>query len=166
MKQISKIVLFVGVPVLLLAACGQASKSPSINSPVTPSPIAENVEQVLSKMEQDWVGASLKKDIAFVDSLLADDYVGIGSDGSVWTKPKQIEVLRSGELKFDSVSIDGIKVRAFGDTAVVTYSQTEKSRFQGKDSSGRTMWTDIFVKRNGKWQLVANHSSRVEQPKK
>jgi len=64
------------------------------------------------------------------------------------------------------VSIDGIKVRVFGDTAVVTYGQTEKSQYKGKDSSGRTMWTDIFVKRNGKWQLVANHSSRVEAPGK
>lgn len=138
----------------------------STETKVTPVGAADSVEQTLAKMEQDWVDASLKKDTAFVDRLLADDYVGIGSDGSVWTKSMQIDVLRTGELKFDSVNIDGIKVRVFGDTAVVTYGQTEKSQYQGKDTSGRTTWTDIYVKRNGKWQLVANHSSRVEEPKK
>lgn len=138
----------------------------STETRVRPVGTADNVEQILAKLEQDWVDASLKKDTAFVDRLLADDYVGIAPDGTTWTKSKQIESLRSGDLKFESVTIDGIKVRVLGDTAVVTLGQTEKSQFQGKDTSGRTMWTDIFMKKNGRWQIIANHGSRVDESKK
>ena len=37
---------------------------------------------------------------------------------------------------------------------------------QATDTSGPTRWTDIFVKRNGKWQIAANHGSRVDEPQK
>ncbi len=54
-----------------------------------------------------------------------------------------------------------MKVRVFGDTAIVTGSDTEKSTYKGKDSSGKYVWTDIFVKRNGKWQAVASESTKL-----
>jgi hypothetical protein len=62
--------------------------------------------------------------------------------------------------------VDRTKVRVFGDTAIVTLDQTETSRYQGRGIIGRSKWTDIYMKRNGKWQLVANHGSGVEAPKK
>jgi hypothetical protein len=46
-------------------------------------------------------------------------------------------------------------VRVFGNTAVVTGSDTEKSMENGKDTSGKYVWTDVFVKQNGKWRAVA-----------
>ena len=61
--------------------------------------------------------------------------------------------------------VDRIRVRVIGDTAIVTLDQMEKSRYQGRDIIGRSKWTDTFMKRNGKWQLVANHGSQVEAPK-
>lgn len=55
-----------------------------------------------------------------------------------------------------------MKVRVFGDTAIVTGSDTEKSTYNGKDSSGKYIWTDIFVNRKGKWQAVASQSTNVQ----
>lgn len=130
-----------------------------------PNPSNENVEQILSRMEHDWVDATLKKDVAFVEGLLADGYVGIGADGRAVTRSEALEDFRTGAFSADSMRIYGLKVRIFGETAIVTYGQSEKSQYKGKDTSGQTMWTDIFVKKNGKWQLVANHASRVDVPK-
>ena len=48
-----------------------------------------------------------------------------------------------------------MKVRAYGDTAVVTYVTTDKGKFKGQDISGRYRWTDVFVRRGGTWQIVA-----------
>jgi hypothetical protein len=121
---------------------------------------------MLSKMEQDWPDATVKGDVAFQDSIPADDYIGIMEDGSTNTKVQWIDFMRSGAFKAESMSINGIKERVFGDVAIVTYGQSEKSQFQGKDYSGQTLWTDIFLRRNGKWQIVANHGSRVSEPKK
>ena len=90
------------------------------------------------------------------------DAVNAGDIG----RSQSVEEIRSGAFKAESMSIDGVKVRVFGNVAVVTYGQSEKSQTLGKDSSGRTLWTDIFVNRNGQWQLAANHGSRVDEPKK
>ena len=49
-----------------------------------------------------------------------------------------------------------MKVRVFGDTAVVTASDTEESSLKGKDTSGKYVWMDVFVMRNGRWQAVAS----------
>ena len=167
MKLIFKIVLIGVTPLLVLAACGQGSEpTPASSAPVSASATSENVDQLLSKMEQDWVDALLKGDATFQDSILADDYIGVAPDGRISTKAQSVDEVRSGAFKTESMSINGIKVRVFGDVAVVTYGQSEKSQFQGKDTSGRSLWTDIFVKRNGKWQIAANHGSRVEEPKK
>ncbi len=90
----------------------------------------------------------------------------IGPDGRISNKAQSVDELRSGAFKAESMSINGVKVRVFGNVAVVTYGQSENRQTLGKDSSGRTLWTDILVKRNDQWQLAANHGSRVDEPKK
>jgi ketosteroid isomerase-like protein len=117
------------------------------------------VDQTLAKMEQDWVDAILKRDTATVDRILADDFVATLPDGRTQTKAPNIENLKSGAFTSAGMTINDVKVRTFGDTAVVTYGQSEKSQYQSKDISGRTLWTDVFVKRNGKWQIVVEHGS-------
>ena len=167
MKLIFKIAAITVTPLLVSAACRQAGQSTSAASaPVSPGAASENVGPLLSKMEQDWVEALLKGDAAFQGSILADDYIGVAPDGRISSKAKSVDEVRTGAFKAESMSINGVKVRTFGDVAVVTYGQSEKSRFQGKDTSGRTLWTDIFVKRNGRWQIAANHGSRVDEPNK
>ena len=42
-----------------------------------------------------------------------------------------------------------------------TGSDTEKSTYKGKDSSGKYVWTDVFVERNGRWQAVASQSTKA-----
>jgi len=52
-----------------------------------------------------------------------------------------------------------MKVRVFGDTAVVTGSDDEKSSYKSKDTSGHYLWSDVFVKREGRWQAVASQGT-------
>jgi ketosteroid isomerase-like protein len=118
-----------------------------------------DVERELAKMEQDWVDAVLKRDVATVDRILADDFVATLPDGRLITKAQDIEELRSGAFSSESTTIEGVNVRVFGDAAVVTFEQTEKSQYHGRPVSGRTLWTDVFVRRSGTWQIVAEHGS-------
>jgi ketosteroid isomerase-like protein len=57
--------------------------------------------------------------------------------------------------------IGEMKVRVFGDSAIVTGSDTEKSTSKGKDVIDKYLWTDVFVKRDGRWQAVASQSTKV-----
>jgi ketosteroid isomerase-like protein len=71
--------------------------------------------------------------------------------------------LKSGASATQSIELGAMKVRVFGNTAVVTGSDTEKSTYKGKDSSGKYLWTDVFVMRQGRWQAAASHSTKVEK---
>jgi ketosteroid isomerase-like protein len=121
------------------------------------------VEQALMQMERDWTEAGLKKDVATLDKILADDWVGQGITGAA-TKAEALADLKSGDSKQDSVTLGEMKVRVFGNTAVVTGSDNEKSSYKGKDTSGHYTWTDVFVKRQGRWQAVASQGTPTTQP--
>jgi ketosteroid isomerase-like protein len=157
------------LPLLLIIGCRQGAEPNAGTPPASPAVAqdgaGENVEALLEKKEKDWANAIVKGDIAFTEDLLADDYVGTAPDGRRLTKAQTLDEFRSGAFKSESMVVDRIRVRVLGDTAIVTLDQMEKSRYQGRDIIGRSKWTDTFMKRNGKWQLVANHGSGVEAPK-
>ncbi|MGA7921700.1 MAG: nuclear transport factor 2 family protein, partial [Candidatus Acidiferrales bacterium] len=72
---------------------------------------------------------------------------------------------RSVEIKMsniDSAALGGVKVRVFGDTAVVTGTGDEVTIKDGKKSSDHYVWTDVFVKRDGKWLAVASQAAQIK----
>ena len=60
-----------------------------------------------------------------------------------------------------TIEMGPMKVRIFGNTAVVTGSHTEKSMENGKDTSGKYVWTEVFVKQNGKGRAVESQWAKV-----
>jgi ketosteroid isomerase-like protein len=122
---------------------------------------SESAEQAVMRIERELLNAVLKGDPSANERYLADTFVFTGPDGSVENKAQAIADLKSGDLKLQAASIDGAKVQVYGDTAVVTYSSNDKGTYKGKDISGKTRWTDVFVNRNGRWQLVATHGTML-----
>jgi ketosteroid isomerase-like protein len=122
-------------------------------------------EQELIKLENRWNDAIVKHDWAFFDQILADDYISTDFDGNVGTKADFLEFLRSGESVIASSIVDDMKVRIYGDTAVVTgRTTTVNEQYQGKDLSGQYRWTDTWVKYYlGRWRCVAEHISRIAE---
>ena len=121
-------------------------------------------EQAVMRIERELLNAILKGDPSASERYLADTYVFTGPDGMVENKAQSIADLKSGDLKLQAASLDGAKVQVYGDTAIVTYSSNDKGTFKGKDISGTTRWTDVFVNRNGRWQVVASQGTML--PKK
>lgn len=121
------------------------------------------VEEQIVQMEKDWAQAGMKHDPKPLETIIADDWVGVWWDGSVAGKADAIADITSGSNTVESITFDPIKVRVFGDTAVAQGGDTEKSQYKGKDSSGHYLWTDVYVKRNGKWQAVASQSTKVAE---
>jgi ketosteroid isomerase-like protein len=112
-------------------------------------------------LTSDWTEALLKKDSATLDKILADDWVYEGSAGTP-TKAQGPAELKSGDNKIDSMTLGDMKVRVFGDTAVVTGSDDEKSSYKGKDTSGHYICIDVFAKHQGRWQAVASQCTLME----
>jgi hypothetical protein len=119
-----------------------------------------SVEQTLIQMEHDWSRADTEKDAATLDRILADDWIGIDFEGTVLTKPQALRDINSGSASLESTVLSDMKVRIYGNTAIVTGTDTEKSEYHGRDSSGKYLWTDVFVFRNGRWQAVSSQSTK------
>ncbi len=122
-----------------------------------------SAEQELIKLEKGWNDALAGHDWAFIDKILADDYITTDSDGVVADKAQEMAILKSGEEAVASAVSDDFKVRIYGDTAVVTYRWTYKGQLKGKESTGQERDTDTWVRRGGRWQCVAAHASRIAQ---
>jgi ketosteroid isomerase-like protein len=122
---------------------------------------SKDVEQTIQKLEQQWGDALVKRDQATIDHIAGADWVLIDPEGEILSKAKVDGDLKSGTAAFESFHLDDLKVRVFGDTVIAYGLETEKSKYDGKDTSGQYRFTDVFIKRDGRWQAVSTHMSRV-----
>jgi ketosteroid isomerase-like protein len=143
------------VVILLVAAClspayGQAKSQ------------ASGTADAIKQLERDWVNAQKAGDVAKLGQILADDWIGLGFDGAKTTKKQSLDNIKSGANKLDSFEIGPMDVQVIGNVAIVQGSDTEKSSFKGKDTSGKWVWMDVFAMREGKWQAVRSQSAMVK----
>jgi ketosteroid isomerase-like protein len=126
------------------------------------------IERDLMQMEHDWSAAYLSHDVSVVDRIVADDFIGTDGRGIMTDKKQELEDARSENpnRKILSEAIDDLKVRIYGDTAIVNGRTTEKIQSGGKEFVIQYRRTDVFVKRNGRWQCVSFHGSRIIEPPK
>ena len=150
---------FCAVVMLVAAAASFASSQMSDKQEKTKGRKAAD-EQVLIQIERNGNEATARKDVATLGRLLADDWVYQGPGGTQ-TKAQALAALKSDDQSFDFIKLGDMKVRVFGDTAIVTGSEDEKSSYKGKDTSGHYLWIDVFVKRQGHWLDVASQSTPI-----
>lgn len=134
-------------------------------SPISALTNKAEIEKALTQLERDWIEAGKNKDKATLERIIADDWVSVSWEGKPYTKAESIADNLAADTQLESYTLDPLKVRVFGDTGIVTGGNTEKSRFKGKETSGHYAWTDVFMKRNGRWQAVSSHTSRFPQAK-
>ena len=122
-----------------------------------------DVEGTLKKIEQELTDSVLKSDTAAFEKYLASDYLGIGPDGVTQNKSELLTDIKSGTLKLESSTLSDMKVQvADPDMAVVVYRSTDKGTYKGKDVTGEYRWLDVFVKRDGKWQIAIDQGTQIK----
>lgn len=121
----------------------------------------DKVTEELTKLEHSWAEAFVKRDTAFVEKVLADDYVFTGPDGTVNDKKGDINALKEGIVAFDEMKMSALKVQVYGNTAIVTGVAAIKGKVAGQDATGNYRFTDVFVKIDGQYKCVAAQVTRV-----
>ena len=132
---------------------------------VTYTRVKPSAEQEIIKLENQWNEALMHVDTDALDRLIAPEYAETGDKGQTSTKQEHISSVKSGEFKVSSAVLDDLKVRFYGNVAVVIGRNTTKEQYKGKDTSGAYRFTDTWAKRDDRWQCVASHWSVVEEKK-
>ena len=158
MKRMATVVVFVVVAAGMVFAQTADAKKPSTGAHTS----SQGTEETLMKIERDGAAALMKGDVAGFGGILAEDATLIGPDGAVQTKAQLLADVKSGALKIQSSEMSDLKVKVFGESAIATYMTTDKGKYKDRDISGRYRWTDVFLHRGGKWQIVASQGTPIQ----
>lgn len=108
--------------------------------------------------------ALMKADMPYLNRLLHKDFVLTNSQGKLEERAEYLENRKTGRVKYESKVSDEIKVRLYGDTAIVTGRDTETGKDHQGAMDGQFRWTRVFLRHNGHWQLAAVHFTPVQKP--
>jgi ketosteroid isomerase-like protein len=129
-------------------------KEPAVNG---------KVEEELIGLANEWDRAMVENDVEAIGRYMADDWTIIGPDGSVGDKPTFLGLVRSGTLSHDVMESEDLKVRVYGDTAVVTSRGVSGGKYQGEPFREVERSSCVFVRQKEQWRCVLTHLSRIAQ---
>ena len=122
--------------------------------------MSKEVEEALRALESRLDAARVSGDVALFDEVLGAEFQTTSPVGAVNEREQMLADVRSGNLKVRSSESTDITVQSYGTTAIVRGKANLKAAFQGHDISGVYAYTHLYMFRDGRWQVVAAHTSR------
>lgn len=113
-------------------------------------------QEILIQLEQDWDRAFHRRDVGFVESVLADEFMATYGDGSRGDRTKELALAATFNQPIESSTLDEFTVKVYGDTSVVWFTQHLILSSQGRALAVNYRYVDVFVLRAGRWQCVAS----------
>ena len=120
-----------------------------------------STEDELIRVAHDWDRAMVGNDADAIGRYMADDWAIVGSDGRVGDKAGFLALVRSGALTHDVMTSEDLRVRVYGDTAVVVARGVSGGKFQGHAFREVERSSCVFVRQDGQWRCVLTHLSRI-----
>ena len=112
----------------------------------------KETERYILDSERQWAESVATGDTSAIERILADDFIGVDPNGHLYNKQKMIDETRNAPKHFVSNRLNDVKVRFYGETAIAQGSETWEKH---SGERGRFVWTDTWLQRNGRWQIVA-----------
>ena len=122
---------------------------------------AETPEQVKA-LDRQWAAATTKADVAVLNRLLSDDLTYTHSTGETQSKTQFIASVSKGEIRYNSIEFESSNARVYGNTAVIVSHLRIKLTIGGKNINLHPCFLDIWVKKNGRWQMVAHQATKID----
>ena len=121
----------------------------------------ESDQDVLIKLERGWNEAFYRKDVAFIERLLAEEFTATYDDGRMGDKATELALVAAFNQQVESATPDEFAVRVYRDTAVVWFTLRLVGIKEGQRSEMALRYTDVWIVRDGRWQCVSSQSTRV-----
>ena len=139
----------------VLAVAWTVVASPSHSQPI------KSDQQILIELERGWNEAFYRKDVTFIEDLLADEFMATYDDGSRGDKARELALTAEFNQQVESAIPDDFTVRVYRDTAVVWFTLRLVGIRQGQRADVTFRYTDLWVLRDGRWQCVSTHGTKV-----
>jgi ketosteroid isomerase-like protein len=120
---------------------------------------AGEIEKELVRLQNEWAAARVARDVDFLERLYAREFRITAMNGTIVERDDDIARFASGALKPESIIDEDLKVSVYGDVAVVTGRENMRGPYQGRSIELSVLFTNVFVRRDGRWQLVTHHST-------
>jgi ketosteroid isomerase-like protein len=154
-RQVLTFVALLVLPGSTNNGLGAGSKSTKTQQP-NDSVVAE-----IKSLENARLAAGLRNDIDAVSAMTADDYLQIDTDGRVLNKAATLERINSSYARLVANPVDDLAVRVYGNTAILTARARPQGVLDGKEFTDALRYSRIYVKRDGRWQVVLFQQTRV-----
>jgi hypothetical protein len=115
--------------------------------------------EALKAFEEDFGDAIKAADINRLDQILDSDWSELGQTGRILTKKELLADLASGKYQLKSFAMGPMYVKDLGNVAVVQGSTDETSISNGKESSRKSVWMDVLLKRGDTWAVIRSQST-------
>lgn len=121
------------------------------------------VEKEILSLEEELTQTEMRVDVDALDRIYADDIMVTAPIGICVDKPAVMTEIRLAAEKavLGRYDKDDLKVRAYGDTAVTSYRMTAEAKVEGIEMKRQLCITNVWMKRNGHWQIVARHTASL-----
>jgi hypothetical protein len=119
-----------------------------------------NAEMVID-LDRRRMQAMATKDIAQLETLLADDLIYTHSSARLDTKQSLIANMKSGATVYSSVEPSDVKAQDLGEVVVLTGAARIRVASQGKQLDFAVRFTDAYARRDGRWQMIVWQSTRL-----
>jgi ketosteroid isomerase-like protein len=112
------------------------------------------MEEELVRMEEEFADAIVKNNPEEIREFVTEDWIIINADGGIIDRKRFLEVIESGTLTHEMMESDDMRVRVYGDSAVVSSLTRSKGKFMGQEFTTHERSTDVFVRLDGQWRCV------------
>jgi ketosteroid isomerase-like protein len=149
------------IAVCLLMVAGSVFAQPHKAPPGTPGEIKDE----LIRIEHEIGRANLECDFRYFERIEAEEFIFTDASGHVSNRQQDLAGEKDCRKSDAAYDLDETDVRLYPTSAVVTgrVTITRKDK-DGKVTTRKSRFTDVFVWRDETWQLVAGHSSRIPEP--
>ena len=121
----------------------------------------QSAQEILEQLERDWVDAMQTNNVAFVDSVLAPEYIATHDDGTRSDKARELQSVERFNAQVDEWIVEDFTIKVYGQTAVVWFTHRMTGPVQGKPTQIVVRYMDVFVMRDGRWLCVGSQSTKV-----
>jgi ketosteroid isomerase-like protein len=144
------------IAIILVVSCSTLAQTQT-NKP-------SKAEQQILALNRKWTDSMVNGNVAALERLFDDDLIVTAGNGKVRGKAGELEDVKpTPDLKTYFFNTDDVRVRVYGDAAVVTGHAKWRINYKGKDIDNERRYMSVYAKRNGRWRMVALQMTRFPQ---